>query len=282
MYLIVLGGIGLAVAWSWGTFSVAYDFRKESNEVLRSLTSGEENAKEAYNDASFLFQEASLLTSFVDRVDRLTQVLGHFEEIEKVREVEMLDSIRGKTARIQYLVRFRNDKTGKAISTEVELSYLFRVRDNEEQGKWRLLGFDFSVPAALESKVKMIDSEFDRIKAPEEVVKLVDQTLLAIESGQGAAVREQASEPFQKSTTAESFANTLERYRKELGHYERRLTIHSSGQNADKDQARVHVLLQFEKAKTSANFEFIKREGVWRLLHLKILIPEPYFPTRKS
>jgi hypothetical protein len=258
---------------------VQYDFRKESSEVLTSLTSGEKAAVEAYNESSFLFQEASLLTSFVDRVDRLTQVLGTFQEIEKVEEVETLDSIRGKTARIVYLVRFRNEKTSETVSTPVELSYLQSTSKDGGADKWRLLGFDVSVPKALESKVKMIGSEYDRIKAPQEVVILIDQTLLAIENGQGAEVREQASRPFRESTTAAGFAATLERYRKELGPYKRRLTIHSSGQNEAKERARVHVLLQFEKAKTSGNFEFIKTDGVWRLLHLKIVIPEPLFPS---
>lgn len=277
--LATAGGLALGAAWSWGAFSTQYDFRKESGEVLRSLTTGDEAAQEAYNEAAFLFQEASLLANFVDRVDRLTQVLGTFEEIESVEEVETLDSIRGKTARIEYVVRFRNEKTSETVTTPVELSYLLSKGNADKSGKWRLLGFNVSVPSELEGRVKMIDSEYDRIKAPQEVVKLVDQTLLAIEQGQGAQVREHASRPFQESTTAASFAATLQRYQKELGPFKRRLTIHSSGQNAAKDRARVHVLLQYEKAKTAGNFEFIKRDGVWRLLHLKVLIPEPLFPV---
>ena len=278
IYLIIVGGIGLAAAWSWGSFSVPYDFRKQSSEVLRTLTSGKEaDAIEAYNEAAFLFQEASLLTSFVDRVDRLTKVLGRFEEIESVEDVELLDLTRGKTARVNYTVRFRNVKTSALVSTNVELSYLQTANDKK---KWRLLGFDISVPDALTERVAKIGSEYDRIKAPDEVVALVDETLKAIEAGKGTEVRENASPPFKESTTAERFTATLERYRKELGPYKRRLKIHSSGQNADNDRARVHVLLEFEKAKTSGNFEFIKVEDEWRLLHLKILIPEPFFPVR--
>ncbi len=280
--LLVLGGLALGAAWSWGAFSVSYDFRKESRAVLKSLTSGDESAEKAYNESAFLFQEASLPTSFVDRADRLTQVLGKFDAIERVEEVETLDSIRGKTARIRYLVRFRHEKSSEAVTTPVEISYLQSASESGAERKWRLLGFDVSVPKALESKVKLIDSEYDRIKAPQEVVDLIDQTLLAIENGKGAEVREQASRPFQESTTAAGFATTLERYKKELGPYKRRLKIHSSGQNAAKARARVHVLLQFEKSKTSGNFEYIKTDGVWRLLHLKILIPEPLFPTANS
>ncbi len=283
LYLAVAAGLALgALSWS-GAFEDQYDFRKESRAVLKNLTSGDEAAKAAYNDAAFLFQEASLPTSFVDRLDRLTQVLGKFDAIVAVEEVETLDSIRGKTARIQYLVRFKleGERNSETVTTPVELSYLQSAGKKGEEPRWRLLGFNVSVPARLESKVKMIDSEYDRIKAPAEVVELVDQTLLAIENGEGKAVRAQASKPFQESTTEERFSATLERYRKELGPYKRRLKIHSSGQNSAKDRARVHVLLQFEKAKTSGNFEFIKRGGEWRLLHLKILIPEPFFPTNQ-
>jgi hypothetical protein len=284
-YLVGLGvaaGLALLVAaWS-GAFEDQYEFRKESRAVLKNLTGGDDAAKTAYDEAAFLFQEASLLTSFVDRVDRLTRVLGTFETIESVIEVETLSSIRGKTARVRYLVRFRNESSSKTVTTPVELSYLMSAAQDGKDGKWRLLGFNVSVPKSLESNVKMIDSEYDRIKAPEEVVELVDQTLAAIEEGKGADVRSNASQPFQDSTTAQRFSATLERYRKELGHYQRRLKIHSSGQNARKDRARVHVLLQFEKGKTSGNFEFIKRGGAWRLLHLKILIPEPLFPRARS
>lgn len=279
LFTAIAGCLAFVAVWLAGAFDETYDFRAESVLVLNDLTGvGSTDAagkaaaaKHAYDNASFLFQEASLLTSFVDRADRLTEVLGTFEEIEKVKEVETLDTIRGKTARIVYSVRFSH------VTTTAELSYL---RGGENRDTWKLLGFTIRVPSFLEGKTQSIDSEYDRIKAPAEVLQLVDETLLAIDEGKGAEIRAQASPPFQQSTTDKGFAISLERHRRELGPFKRRLTIHSSGQNAKKDRARVHVLLQFEKAKTSGNFEFIKTQGTWRLLHLKVLIPEPLFPVR--
>ena len=72
----------------------------------------------------------------------------------------------------------------------------------------------------------------------------------------------------------------LDRQEKELGEFERRLAILSSGQNAGKNRAKVSVLLQYSKAKTTGTFEFIKVSGVWRLLIFKVAIPEPLLPAR--
>jgi hypothetical protein len=270
-YLAIAVSLTLGLAGWLGVFGEEYEYRKETTAVLTALTGDDDSRKAAYDNASFVYQEATLLTSFVDRADRMTEVLGAFKTILRVKEIETLKTIRGKTARIMYLLRFDN------VTTKGELSYL-QGADKE----WDLLGYKIFIPSELADKASKISSEYDRIKAPPEVVQLVDETLQAIDEGKGAEVRAKASRPFLDSTTAEGFAATLERYRKELGPFKRRLKIHKSGQNAAKTRARVHVLLQYEKNKTSGSFEFIKQEGVWRLLHLKVLIPEPLFPEARQ
>ena len=266
---LFLLGMVIAAAWAWGLFQEQHNFKKESSRILELLTGGEAAVTTLYEESAYPFREASLLSSFVDRGDRLTQTLGAFEAIESVEEIEMLDTIRGNTARVEYMVRFA------AATTWTEISYL------KSAGAWQLLGFDISVPDSLADKVIEIDSEYDRIKAPDVVVALVDQTLLAIEEGKGAQVWSEASPPFQESKAQEDFVTLLSRIHKELGSFQHRLKIHSSGQNAAKERARVHALLQYDKAKTSGTFEFIKVEGQWRLLYFKVLIPEPLLPARQ-
>jgi hypothetical protein len=270
-YVALAASIALGVAGWYGVFGEQYEYRDESIAVLKDLTGDDSTRKSAYDNASPIYQEATLLTNFVDRADRLTQTFGRFKAIVRVKEIETLNSIRGKTARIVYSLRFEN------VTTPGELSYL-----QGPDKKWKLLGYKVKIPSMLAGKADMIRSEYDRIKAPAEVVQLVDETLRAIDEGRGDEIRAKASPPFRESTDPKVFATTLERYRTGLGPFQRRLKIHKSGQNASKTRARVHVLLQFEKATTSGSFEFIKKDGVWRLLHLKVLIPEPLFPDAKE
>lgn len=268
---LLLASLVVATLWQQGVFDgERHEFRKESSEILTALTSGPDRATEAYEAASFAFRETSLLASFVDRADRLTQTLGTFERIENVDEIETLDTIRGKTARIEYELKFAD-----AVVTRGELSYL-----QGHDGIWRLLGFRISVPIMMKNKVVKIDSQYERIKAPLEVERLVDQTLDDIAQGKGAEVRANASPPFQESTSEQAFATLLRGLDRELGPFQRRLAILSSGQNAAKSRAQVFALLQYEQAKTTGKLEFIKVDGAWRLLHFKVVIPETPFPAR--
>lgn len=267
--LLIAGLVGLALAWYLGYFKNNPEFRSESEIILRQLTSGEASATEAYENASFPFRETALVTSFVDRADRLTQTLGTFERIAKVTETEMLDTVRGKTARVAYDLEF------SLAHTVGELSFL-RGHDKE----WRLLGFSIRVPKSLESKVKRIDAEYERIKAPDVVIQEVDAILRDVSEGRGAQVWKRASPPFRDAKSEPEFMAMLKRQNKELGPFERRLAILSSGQNARKDRAKASALLQYGEAKTTGTFEFIKVGENWRLLFFKVAIPEPLLPAR--
>ncbi len=266
---LVIGGLCLALAWRLGYFVHNPEFRAETETILRELTGGEASATAAYDDGSFPFRETALVESFVDRADRLTKTLGTFEGIVSVEETEMLNTVRGHTARVAYELKF------SLVQTPGELSYL-----RGSDGVWRLLGFSIRVPSLLEEKVKKIDSEYERIKAPDEVLHLVDATLSDISAGKAVEVRNQASPPFRESKSEDEFLAMLARHDKELGRFQRRLAILKSGQNAAKNRATVSVLLQYEKNKTTGTFEYMKVDEVWRLLIFKVEIPEPLLKPR--
>ena len=80
----------------------------------------------------------------------------------------------------------------------------------------------------------------------------------------------------------ESFQHLLDSHRSEMGNFIRVLAVISSAQNANKDRARVHALLQYEKAKTTGTFEFMHIGTEWKLYGFKVVVPEPLVPTDPS
>lgn len=274
--VLAVAGIFWGVAERFHWFEDRYDFKSESRSILNGLTGGEETATAVYEAASFPFRETFLLTSFVDRTERMSLTLGKFKEIESVKEIEMLKTIGGKTARIKYSLVFENT-AAHLVHTTGELSYL-----QGQEGAWRLLGFHINVPIMLGGKFEALASQYDRIKAPDAVVAQVSHIMGEIAAGNGLIVRGAASPPFRESTSEEGFQTLLAGYDKELGRFKRVLAVLSSGQNSRKDKATVHALLEYEDAKTTGTFKFIKVEDVWLLLYFKIVVPEPLLPARRE
>ncbi|MCP4447671.1 MAG: hypothetical protein GY811_20395 [Myxococcales bacterium] len=270
--LLILVGIGLLLAKNGGYFEEHYGFQKESAHILRLLTSGTEGAKEAYEGSSILLRESRLLSSDVDKAERLTKTLGAFQKIESVEEIEVHNSIHGKTARIVYELRF-----GNGIVTPGELSFL-RGGD----GKWRLLGYDIRVPMMLRSRVLLINSETKRIVAPAKVRRLLVTILEDTVRGLGDKIYEEASPPFRESSSKVQFQKTLAGIDEELGAFEHVLEFTKSDHNAGKTRAKLTAILQYENARTTGTFEFIKveNEQEWRLLRFKVTIPAPLLPAQ--
>lgn len=267
--LVVLAGIALFLVRTSGYFDEVYGYQQETSHILRQLTSGTEGATEAYEESSLLLRESRLLASFVDRAERLTKTLGAFQGIESVEDVEVHKSIRGKTVRVEYELRFSH------IVTPGEVSY---VIDND--GKERLLGYDISVPMMLAGKAELIDAETKRIVAPAKVRTLLISILEDTAKGLGDSIYEEASPPFQESSSKLQFQQTLEGINKELGLFLHNVEFTKSDHNAGKTRAKLTAILQYEKARTTGTFEFIRveNEEAWRLLRFKVLIPAPLLP----
>ncbi len=276
--MIVVVGVVLMITWQRGYFDYHYGYRDETNSILKQLTDGEKSATEAYENSSVLLRESRLLASFVDEADQLTKILGTFDRIVSVTEVEMLNSIRGKTARVEYELRFAS-----GIVTSGELSFLRdREGDKDEERQWRLLGYSIRAPAALADQVESAHSDIERLMAPPEVRKLLVAILEDTAKGLGDEVRAQASPPFRESSSEVQFRKMLEGVEKELGAFQHVLEFTKSDHNAGKTRAKLTAILQYEKARTTGTFEFIKveNEEQWRLLQFKVLIPEPLLPSR--
>jgi len=267
---VLAASITLLIAWQRGVFAHPYEFRVESARLLTLLGGGEEKATEAYETASLTFQESRLSTTFVDRAERLTATLGHFEKIESFDGVELHNSLRGKTARVEYELRFSS-----GIVTHGAISYL-----QDKSGAWLLLGYSIRVPMMLADKVESIDSQTKRLVAPAEVRELLKLILASTAKGAGDEIFDNASLPFRESSSKVQFQKMLAGVTKELGAFQHVLEFTKSDHNASKTRAKMTAILQYEKARTTGTFEFIKveNEGAWRLLRFKVLIPEPLIP----
>ncbi len=266
---LLLSGLVLSVLAYRGYFEYKNGFSRESGAILIALTGGAESASEVYEAASFSLQETGGVDSFVDRADRITKTLGIFQAIEDVEKIETTGSIRGKTVRVEYTLRF------ELATTWAEFSYL---RNKEKE--WQLLGFEIMIPKDLQDKGTEIDSEIERLKAPKRVTTLVEEILVDISEGRSEEVHARSAEPFRKSKTSESFRKLTSRFVDELGPFENIFKVVETGQNQDKDRAHLILLLQFEKAKTRGTFKFVKRRKKWLLLYFKVEIPEPLLPAR--
>lgn len=270
--LIVLAGITLFLLEYRGFFDEHYGYQKESTAILKLLTSGEDGATKVYEESSVLLRESRLLASEVDRAERLTKTLGPFQEIESVEDIEINNTLRGKTVRVEYELRFAHD-----LVTPGELSYLL-----DEDGKPELLGYSIKVPMMLAGKVELIDAETKRIVAPLEVRQLLASILQDTARGLGDKIHEEASPPFRESSSKVQFQKMLAGLDKGLGSFQHILEFTKSDHNAGKTRAKLTAILQYEKARTTGTFEFIRveNEEEWRLLRFKVLIPAPLLPTR--
>ena len=273
--MIVVVGVVLMITWQRGYFDYHYGYRDETNAILKQLTGGEATAAEAYENSSIPLRESRLLASFLDEADQLTKTLGAFDRIVSVAEVETLNSIRGKTARVEYKLKFVG-----GIVTTGELSFL---RDKGNEHQWRLLGYSIRAPVELADQVESAHSDVQRLTAPPEVRKLLVTILEDTAKGLGDEVRAQASPPFRESSSEIQFRKMLEGVNKELGAFQHVLEFTKSDHNSGKTRAKLTAILQYEKARTTGTFEFIKveNEEQWRLLQFKVLIPEPLLPSRE-
>ncbi len=269
--VVVLAGIALFLFLNGSYFDEHYGYQKESAKIFKQLTSGTDGATAVYEESSILLQESRLLASEIDRAERMTKTLGAFQGIESVEEIEVHDSIRGKTVRVEYELRFAN-----GIVTPGEISYLL-----DADGKERLLAYDVRVPMMLAGKVELIDAETKRIVAPAKVRALLVSILEDTAAGKGDAIYNQASPPFQESSSKSQFQNTLTGLVKDLGLFQHVVEYTKSDHNAGKTRAKLTAILQYEKARTTGTFEFIRveNEEAWQLLRFKVLIPAPLLPT---
>lgn len=268
LMVVVSAAIGVAVYFFLREPAHSDEFRP-TIEALFTELSADGGPEKVYGETSEQFRQTLISEKWIDLVERMNATLGAFQELTTITEVDRAVSVAGMTARIKFEVAFaKADTTG-------EVSFL-RGTDN----RWRLLGLGVQIPPELEQTAANAERELGRVSAPPEVVELVETVLKDLRDGKVAAVRDAASPVFQKAQTVESLTALLETHRAELGGFIAVLAVISSAQNPDKDRATVQALLQYEKAKTTGIFQFMRVEDAWRLYGYKIVIPEPLLPGR--
>jgi len=268
--VVLLMMIAVGTMVGFGFLHDEKSFRTESEVILLDLNE-EGLAGQVYDDASFRFQQTMIKEKFLDLTDMWLTTLGKFKEISKVIESRTIHSSQGKAG---YFVAEMVFEKGTTIG---EMSFHQGVGADP---KWKLLGMKLYIPELLQAKAKKLEIQYERIKAPNEVVDLLGPVLLSVRDGKEEQVHDNASPQFRDTISKERFVAMIASGRTELGDFVRVLAIISSAQNNDKTRARIYPLLEFSKVKTTGTFEFIKIEGKWQLLAFKWVIPEPLIPLR--
>lgn len=261
-----------AAFWALGAFSDRRDFRRESQALLEALSRGDAATIERiYDQAAFPFRETLLIASFEDLAGRMRGTFGDFRGIVAVLENHRIPSLAGQTATVKYLVRYER------ATTTATISYL----DPDGDEGWQLLGLDVAIPPELEDDAAALAADEERVAAPREVVELFRHVLDLAAKGDVQGILAVSSPPFREAVTADSLRSQIDTRRRELGAFRSVVTVLSSAQNDARDRAHIDALLEYERGRTTGSFEFIAVDGQWKLLSMKILIPEPLLPSRE-
>jgi len=267
--VFVVAAAGLGAYLFFRESSTSTEFRTKVEEVYDLLNKGK--AEKVYEEASFRFKQTLLVDKFVDMVDQMQKTLGEFKGVVDVIEVDRAATVAGMTARVQLELEF------ELATTLGEMSF-----HRDRKGEWRLLGMSVQIPEDRKTAADEAERDYERLKAPDEVIEQFNKILDAVREGKAADIHQLAAPSFREGRTVESFQHLLDSHRSEMGNFIRVLAVISSAQNADKDRARVHALLQYEKAKTTGTFEFMHIGTEWKLYGFKVVVPEPLVPADPS
>jgi hypothetical protein len=268
-FLVIFTWIGVLVGLQWLQASDSGpSFRMETDHIMVQLN---KDPAKVYDEASPALHDAMIKDRFLAIVREMHRTLGKYKSILSIKHRFQINGPHGKTASAIALLQFEN------ANAEAELSYHL----TGEPETWRLLGFWVTPPPELTSLVST-PTLVNKREAPREVHEAVESILQRMRDGKVREVYEQASKPFRESVSIDSFIRGVQWRRSHMGRFERVLDIITSDLNASRKRAIVEAVLEYRKGKTRGTFHFIVVDDKWRLLSLKILIPQPLAPTRAS
>ena len=209
------------------------------------------------------------LDAFVDLGERMNETLGAFLRITDVLEVKRGSSRAGKVGQVIVELEFDRGLTTGTFS-------FHRVKK-----EWKLVGIDVVIPEPKREQASKLEYEFDRIRAPDEVLFALTEILEDLREGKVEQVWERSAEPFRESSSLDRFVAINRDLDDKLGKFERVLMVISSGLHPNKEIAKVNVLLEYEKMRTNGLFTFRKVADDWQLSFYKPLVPEPVLPARE-
>lgn len=265
--LILMVGLGVAIG---GFFWLGdkTQFRPEIRDALGMISDGK--ADQVWQESSYLLRRTMNVDAFVDMGARMNETLGRFQKITDVMEVSRATSRAGKVGQVVCELAF---DWGVTTGT-------FAFHRDPEEDRWRLVGIDVEIPAPLREKARNLEHQFERVRAPDEVLFALDKILGEIAAGRSRQVWLESSAPFRESVGLDKFVDRNRDLEDKLGKFVRVLTIISSGLHPDKDKAKVNALLEYEKTRTNGLFAFVKVDDTWQLSFYKPLVPEPVLPAR--
>lgn len=268
-FVVIFAWIGVLVGLQWMRSSESGpSFRRETERTMTLLNTDPEKV---YDEASPALHDAMIKDRFLTIVQDLFDTLGKYKGIRSIKHQDQIDGPHGRTASAVARLEFENG------STTAELSYHF----TGDPPAWRLLGFQIETPEALTSLVPRARLVTKR-EAPKEVHEAVKSILERMRNGKVREVYEEASKPFRESVSMDGFVRGVEWRRKHMGQFARVLDIITSDMNRSRKRATVEAVLEYRKGKTRGTFDFIVVNEKWRLLSLKVLIPQPLAPTRAA
>lgn len=264
----ILAIVGVAAWLIVARFQRGYQYRAEVKAVLTPLASGDPAAVEAlYREASPRFQRILINDKFLDLADRIHQTLGGFQRIVDVVEVERTSTIAGRATRVVVVLDFARGRT------RGEVSFLLDEKADQE----RLLGVSIDIPEHLVAHSRELEFAA-RLAAPPEVLEAVERIARLLEEGKVREIHGAASEAFKRTVSEVALAELTERYEDELGDFVKLVSIVTSAQSGNRDRARVQALLEYQKRRTTATFEFQQVDDTWQLLAFQVVVPEPLSP----
>lgn len=229
------------------------DLRPQSEAILRKLGAGE--VDEVYASAAPRFRETSLEQNLERTAETMTRALGTFRRVTNVVDQEEIDSRQGKTARVLFELEFERART------RAELSF------HRIDGRWRLLGIRVSIPESMAKDVEALERVTPR-RAPDEVIALASGLADTLRFGDAADAG--VSVPFATPESRTQAESLMAEQKKRLGELRRVLGVVFSTQSHSGERAQVAVILEFERGKADARFDFVSKGGRWLLQRSEI------------
>ena len=263
--VLVLAVIAAGVAiWLGRNLEEQPHFTHEATAILQALSPPEtrnldRSTGEVYDNASRRFRDSMLRDKFVDLMRATNEKLGTFRRIVRVVSEERLSSEAGKLFREDLLVEFEEAQTGVSVSF---------IR-NEKSAPWLLLGIEYDIPGRLRDD-EPLTYTFDKEGTPAELESATDELLRNLSVGDIDSIFAKASENFAIENKPSEFSRYSQLTISSLGEFKKVISVISSGMNIGRKRARLYVLAQYEKKRTTAALEYVLIKNDWKLERIDV------------
>ena len=255
-------GVGITV-WLTRFWDDQPHFTREATRTLRALSpknaaSVPDSARVTYDNASGQMKNSILRDKFVDKMVAMNSALGQFRRIVRVLGEERLSSQAGDLFREDLLVDFAKGQTA------VSISFLRKKKGYP----WLLLGVEYRIPEKTEMPV--VKPTFDDSDVSDKLKRKTAAILKDFSLKKVSPMHVSSAAEFQKFQTEAQLVVRSNAIEAELGPFQRIISIVAAGKNADKTRARLYVLAEYEKKRSTATVEFVDEKGAWKLAYLSV------------